>query len=69
MAMLSTSETCFIFAKLIRVSFPIVGVIGAGQLARMMVPPAVDLGISLSLFAGASTESGTQVATYVVGKT
>ena len=48
-------------------SFPTVGVIGAGQLARMMVPPAVDLGISLSLFAGASTESGAQVAPHVVG--
>ena len=29
-------------------SFPKVGVIGAGQLARMMVPAAVDLGIELS---------------------
>ena len=48
-------------------SFPTVGVIGAGQLARMMVPPAVDLGISLSLFAGSSTESGAQVANHVVG--
>jgi len=33
----------------------------------MMVPPAVDLGISLSLFAGASTESGAQVAPHTVG--
>jgi len=49
------------------VSFPTVGVIGAGQLARMMVPPAVDLGISLSLFAGASTESGAQIAAHTVG--
>lgn len=45
-----------------------VGVIGAGQLARMMVPPAVDLGISLTLFAGAATESGAQIASHVVGK-
>jgi 5-(carboxyamino)imidazole ribonucleotide synthase len=50
------------------VSFPTVGIIGAGQLARMMVPPAVDLGISLTLFAGATTESGAQVAPHVVGK-
>jgi len=50
-----------------RVSFPTVGVIGAGQLARMMVPPAIDLGISLSLFAGASTESGAQIASHTVG--
>ena len=48
-------------------SFPTVGVIGAGQLARMMVPPAVDLGISLSLFAGSSQESGAQVAPHTVG--
>jgi len=48
-------------------SFPRVGVIGAGQLARMMVPPAVDLGISLSLFAGSSQESGALVAPHIVG--
>ena len=48
-------------------SFPTVGVIGAGQLARMMVPPAVDLGITLTLFAGSSTESGAQVAPHTVG--
>jgi len=48
-------------------SFPTVGVIGAGQLARMMVPPSVDLGISLSLFAGSPTESGAQVAPHTVG--
>ena len=48
-------------------SFPRVGVIGAGQLARMMVPPAVDLGISLSLFAGSAQESGAQVSPHVVG--
>ena len=48
-------------------SFPTVGVIGAGQLARMMVPPAIDLGISLSLFAGSANESGAQVAPHVVG--
>ena len=48
-------------------SFPIVGVIGAGQLARMMIPPAIDLGITLSLFAAASTESGAQIAPHKVG--
>ncbi len=48
-------------------SFPTVGVIGAGQLARMMVPPAIELGISLSLFAGASNESGAQIAPHTVG--
>lgn len=48
-------------------SFPTVGVIGAGQLARMMLPPAVDLGISLSLFAGSHSESGALVAPHIVG--
>ena len=48
-------------------SFPTVGVIGAGQLARMMLPPAVDLGISLSLFAGSDTECGALVAPHTVG--
>ncbi len=48
-------------------SFPTVGVIGAGQLARMMVPPAIELGISLTLFAGASNESGAQIAPHTVG--
>ena len=33
----------------------------------MMVAPAVDLGISLSLFAGSDQESGAQVAPHVVG--
>jgi len=50
-----------------RANFPTVGVIGAGQLARMMVPPAVELGISLSLFAGSPDESGAQVAPHTVG--
>ena len=49
------------------VTFPTVGVIGAGQLARMMVPPAIDLGISLSLFAASPEDSGAQVAHHVVG--
>ena len=47
-------------------SFPKVGVIGAGQLARMMVPAAVDLGIELSLLANSSSDSAAQVAPYVV---
>ncbi len=48
-------------------SFPTVGVIGAGQLARMMVPPAIDLGISLSLYAASSDDSGAQIAQHVIG--
>lgn len=48
-------------------SFPTVGVIGAGQLARMMVAPATELGISLRLFATSSADSGAQVCSHVVG--
>jgi 5-(carboxyamino)imidazole ribonucleotide synthase len=36
---------------------PIVGVIGGGQLARMMIPPAVELGIELRVFAESRGES------------
>jgi 5-(carboxyamino)imidazole ribonucleotide synthase len=49
------------------VSFPTVGVIGAGQLARMMVPPAIELGINLSLFAASADDSGAQIAPHTVG--
>lgn len=48
-------------------SFPKVGVIGAGQLARMMVAPATELGINLSVFAAIPHDSAAQVAPYVVG--
>jgi 5-(carboxyamino)imidazole ribonucleotide synthase len=48
-------------------SFPTVGVIGAGQLARMMVAPATELGITLRLFATNSQDSGAQVCSHVVG--
>ena len=51
----------------IREYFPTVGVIGAGQLARMMVAPATALGISLRLFAQDSADSGAQVCAHVVG--
>ncbi len=36
---------------------PIVGVIGGGQLARMMIPPAVELGIELRVLAETAGES------------
>ena len=36
---------------------PIVGVIGGGQLARMMIPPAIELGIDLRVFAESRGES------------
>ncbi len=48
-------------------SFPRVGVIGAGQLARMMAVPANDLGIAFKVFASTENDGANSVADYVVG--
>ena len=48
-------------------TFPRVGVIGAGQLARMMAIPANDLGIELVALAGSETDSAAKVCNFVVG--
>lgn len=48
-------------------SFPRVGVIGAGQLARMMAVPANDLGIPFTVFAGSPQDGANSVANFVVG--
>ncbi len=47
--------------------FPTVGVIGAGQLARMSVAPAAALGVNLLLLANNAQESGAQITNHVVG--
>ncbi len=47
--------------------FPTVGVIGAGEVARMMVAPAAALGISLKLFAQSSDDPGAQICSYTLG--
>lgn len=47
--------------------FPRVGVIGAGQLARMMVAPATALGVDLLLFASDAQDSGAQITHHIVG--
>ena len=47
--------------------FPVVGVIGAGQLARMMIAPATALGIDLRIFAQDSHDSAAQITNHVVG--
>ncbi len=47
--------------------FPTVGIIGAGQLARMTVTPAQALGVNLLLFAESSSDSGAQIAPHLVG--
>jgi len=44
---------------------PVVGVIGGGQLARMMIPPAVALGIELRVLAEAPDSSARLAATAV----
>jgi 5-(carboxyamino)imidazole ribonucleotide synthase len=47
--------------------FPTVGVIGAGQLARMLLRPASDLGINVQVFASSSDDSAAQIANTTVG--
>jgi 5-(carboxyamino)imidazole ribonucleotide synthase len=51
----------------VRKTFPTVGVIGAGQLARMSIAPAAALGVDLLLLAADSNDSGAQVTNHVVG--
>lgn len=48
-------------------TFPRVGVIGAGQLARMLAVPANNLGIELVALAAMENDSAAQVCDYVVG--
>jgi len=57
----------FIYDSAVNDRFPRVGVIGAGQLARMMVAPATALGIDLLLFAHSPEDSGAQITNHVVG--
>jgi 5-(carboxyamino)imidazole ribonucleotide synthase len=49
------------------VDFPTVGVIGAGQLARMMLGPASNLGVNVRVFASSADESAAQIANTTVG--
>lgn len=48
-------------------TFPTVGIIGAGQLARMSIAPAAALGIDLLLLASDAQDSGAQITNHVVG--
>jgi 5-(carboxyamino)imidazole ribonucleotide synthase len=48
-------------------AFPTVGIIGAGQLARMSIAPATALGVNLLLLAAESNDSAAQIANHVVG--
>jgi 5-(carboxyamino)imidazole ribonucleotide synthase len=60
-------ETSFIYDKAVNERFPTVGVIGAGQLARMMVAPASALGVNLLLFAQSADDSAAQINSHVIG--
>jgi 5-(carboxyamino)imidazole ribonucleotide synthase len=57
----------FIYDSDVNERFPTVGIIGAGQLARMTVAPATALGINLLLFAQDKDDSAAQIAPHVVG--
>jgi 5-(carboxyamino)imidazole ribonucleotide synthase len=57
----------FIYDRGVNERFPTVGIIGAGQLARMTVAPAAALGINLFLFAQSSDDSAAQIAPHTVG--
>jgi 5-(carboxyamino)imidazole ribonucleotide synthase len=48
-------------------AFPTVGVIGAGQLARMSIAPATALGVNLLLLAADSNDSAAQITQHVIG--
>ncbi|HAS11992.1 MAG TPA: 5-(carboxyamino)imidazole ribonucleotide synthase, partial [Acidimicrobiaceae bacterium] len=41
--------------------FPVVGIIGGGQLARMCQPPAVAMSITLSVLAASEADSAALV--------
>ena len=67
MALKLTWEMLFIYDSDVNERFPTVGIIGAGQLARMSVAPATALGINLLLFAQDKNDSAAQIAPHVVG--
>ena len=61
-----SSQRC-IYDSPVSKAFPIVGVIGARQLARMSIAPATALGVDLLLLAADSQDSGAQIINHVVG--
>ena len=61
------SVTWFIYDEPVSNPFPVVGIIGAGQLARMTVAPAIALGVTLKLFAQGKSDSAAQICDHVVG--
>jgi 5-(carboxyamino)imidazole ribonucleotide synthase len=67
MAVTFQLEMLFIYDRDVSAPFPTIGMIGAGQLARMSIAPAAALGINLILFAQDSTDSAAQISPHVVG--
>lgn len=61
------SVTWFIYDEPVRNPFPVVGIIGAGQLARMTVAPAIALGVTIKLFAQDKSDSAAQICDHVIG--
>ena len=47
--------------------FPVVGIIGAGSLARLHLAPAIALGVDLKVLATSKDDSAAQVCNYTVG--
>ncbi len=47
--------------------FPVVGIIGAGSLARLHLAPAIALGVDLKVLATSKDDSAAQVCNYVIG--
>lgn len=59
------AERLVVDSTLLPFRVPTIGVIGGGQLARMMIPPAVELGIELRVLAEAPGSSAALAATAV----
>lgn len=53
--------------NLVSVTFPTVGVVGGGQLARMMAPAAIELGVRIHILAEGPDVSATTAAQFTVG--
>jgi phosphoribosylaminoimidazole carboxylase (NCAIR synthetase) len=51
----------------VRNRFPVVGIIGAGSLARLHLAPAIALGVDLKVLATSKDDSAAQVCNYVIG--
>lgn len=47
--------------------FPVVGIIGAGEVTRMMIAPATALGVKLLPFASSASDSAAQITHSVIG--